>query len=448
MPVFVRFMFEEKEMTTNDIMKWMLSGRYPPILLPVGKFNLIHYLKHTHKTYGFLEQRAFLRDLTEQYTHRSFSMRSVVGPDSRLSARAANYLLAQNSKNVDFTGHAKTDDGYLFPADLAALNASGESLVLEHFSVSELFSISDVIVVGETHKNGSASRYLHICNAIMGAQNKYEMRVLLDGIPATPNNEKLDMRRVQKNFPQLSDELKEKLACDAPAMWTGFTFYGIEPYETQMFNYCEKITELGLDKKNNVATWFYTRVIKDEAFRETIEGEPFYDRLMEDVRRFNTEKILTSNMCFTIKAIASYIEFAHQSKVRMDANICWGRTVKELLDMPATNGRKVKVIVLCGENHIISRNATIPVQAAIEGYIEVKTFTFVDDGTTDACYRTINGSSNYVYTIPHSYLKIERYFATPPQPYCMKLGEHYKGIQAGLDANRERVKASIMENKG
>src|SRR6185503_19886375 len=106
----------------------------------------------------------------------------------------------------------------------------------------------------------------------------------------------------------------------------------------------------------------------DEAINRTVRamGLSYYNKLMDDANAFASGSPLTTAMLQAIAFAGKNLEFAERSAIRMDANIAWGRAVEEVLALPPTGALEVRVLVLCGENHVLSRSLHgVPVQGAI-----------------------------------------------------------------------------------
>ncbi len=412
MTVYVRFIFEAQQMSPRTIRKWLeRANSLPRGWSPVVDGPLQLFLDAYDHTYGFLQCREFL----EHFLH--FCIRAIWRPrndwDEGLRAikRHWNYVRALMDHRVDFTGEPRNDDRYLHPRDLATLNAGSKGLLLEHVSMAEMFDVYDVVIVGETHKLHTASKYLHLCHALYESRcesggDRYEIRILLDGLAQRDNHAPLSPLKVSGNFPVIANFAHQKFH-NPKIGWKlceKYGFFGLEPNETEMFTRCEGILELDSGNGKAAAEWFYEKLASDAEFaRVAKQIDGMYDDLMRDALSYTTIKSLSREMKLRIKAAASHIEFAERSTIRMDANIAWGQAIQALFSIPAKSGLPVKVLVLCGTNHTLCRSQfAIPVQGAIPGELRVQTLVFADDGATTMQYRKLDDSENYVFTIPHT----------------------------------------------
>jgi len=316
MPIFVQFLFEKKVMDHESLRKWLRQGRctYPP---PLIENNILDkYLLRVTKTYGFLQQPEFIHDLAE------FSTQLDLGLNQRESLRLARFILSFAGGRVDYTGNPE-DDFYLHPIDLPLLNREGRGMIMEHLSAGEMFDICDVLIVSETHTCHSASKYLHISHAYLAGEQKYEIRVMLDGLGRRANNHKLDKWTINRNYPFIDNTL-----------YQNYQFYGLEPEESQMFTSCEKIHSLDKTQKHKIASWLYFNVREDEEFKKAVKsmGLHIYNKLMDDANEFASKKELTFEMEQVIRQVGKNIEFQNQSAIRMDVNFAWGHTIEEVLN--------------------------------------------------------------------------------------------------------------------
>jgi hypothetical protein len=409
--VYVRFIFDEQQMSPSTIRKWLERGdSLPEGWSPLMDGLLQLFLDAYDHTYGFLQFREF----KEHFLH--FCCRLVCQPRDdwsegpRAAKRCWNYVRALMDHRVDFKGEPSNDDSYLHPRDLKTLN-SNSGLLLEHISMAEMFDVYDVVVVGETHKLYTASKYLHLCHAFYQSRcesngDKYEIRVLLDGLGQKHDNEPLSCLEVARNFPIIAN-LNQQQLYSPKIKWklcNEYQFFGLEPNETEMFTRCQGISKLDTPNSKAAAEWFFTRLREDAEFVRIAKlHDTMYEDLIKDAETFSKNFELTFEMKGRIKAAADIIEFAERSAIRMDANIAWGRTIQAVFSKPAKGDLPVKVLVLCGTNHTLCRSQfAVPVQGAIPGQLRVQTLVFANDDKQVMEYRKVDDSENYVFTIPHT----------------------------------------------
>ncbi|MGE6757868.1 hypothetical protein ACQKGO_07665 [Corallococcus interemptor] len=407
MPISVKFIFETKVMTPQSVQTWLLRDGCAPPQDADSDRVLRAYLARGTKTYGFLQQREFINDLAQFVSQLDW------GEQRRKPERLSHFIRTLGGGRVDYTRRPE-DDQYLHPKDVAFLNRAGREVTMEHLSAQEMFDVCDVLIIGETHRFESASKYLFMSHAMMAGAPRYEIRIMLDGIDEKPGQAPLNHIEVARNFPRLRP-LAEPKHGDDPNL--RYVFYGLEPTETSLFTQCEKIDTLTMQAQCRAAAWFYEQLRENEAFATVAKRDRGdYNALMDDANAFAStgQKLLKPSMAALIKRVAGEIEFADRSAIRMDANIEWGRSIEQVLAQPSTTGRQVKVLVLCGTNHTLSRSEHgVPVQGAIR-HATVRTLVFVNDGSTTLQYRLLDNSLNYVYTVPDGHVALRHYFATPP----------------------------------
>lgn len=400
MPIFVQFWGKTVQMTPQSLRTWLAQGgcAYPPPNVEAQVLD--KYLQRRTKTYPFLQQREFIDDLADYAQHLD------LGISPRESLRLAHFIRTLAGGRVDYTQNPE-DDGYLHPQDLPQLNNAGPGLIMEHLAADEMFDLCDVLIVAETHKCHSASKYLHISHAFLGgASKKYEIRVMLDGIAQMDGHECLSRYAVNKNFPFIDNVL-----------FDAYQFYGLEPRETQMFSTCEKILNLSLKQQREAAEWLYFNIREDEAINKAVKamGLPYYNQLMDDANAFASGTKLTTTMLQAIALAGRKLEWGEKSAIRMDANLAWGRAIEEVLAKPPTGPLEVRVLVLCGENHVLSRSLHgVPVQGAIKhARVRALVISSNEDPSKVMDYRTVSGSLNYVFTIPESFVDLKHFFVKP-----------------------------------